>query len=129
MSAEGSFVKLLIGWLTFFVALYIYPAQTFAILLLVCWAVMIWAQITHSGMTRKAAITGWVVGITMCVVLLLLGGGGVCSDGWASPSIGRQGACSWHGGVSAAGAIYGTVVFWSSVYAGIFVARKLNGPN
>ncbi|MFH1325843.1 MAG: hypothetical protein ABIH48_00030 [Candidatus Falkowbacteria bacterium] len=22
-----------------------------------------------------------------------------CSDGWASHSIGRQGACSWHGGV------------------------------
>lgn len=22
-----------------------------------------------------------------------------CRDGWASPSIGRQGACSWHGGV------------------------------
>jgi len=23
-----------------------------------------------------------------------------CGDGWVSPSIGRQGACSWHGGVS-----------------------------
>jgi hypothetical protein len=22
-----------------------------------------------------------------------------CADGWRSPSIGRQGACSWHGGV------------------------------
>lgn len=24
---------------------------------------------------------------------------GACQDGWASHSIGRQGACSWHGGV------------------------------
>lgn len=23
-----------------------------------------------------------------------------CRDGWPSPSIGRRGACSWHGGVS-----------------------------
>lgn len=23
-----------------------------------------------------------------------------CSDGWQSPSIGRPGACSWHGGVN-----------------------------
>lgn len=23
-----------------------------------------------------------------------------CRDGWRSPSIGRQGACSWHGGVA-----------------------------
>jgi hypothetical protein len=22
-----------------------------------------------------------------------------CADGWNSPSIGKQGACSWHGGV------------------------------
>jgi hypothetical protein len=26
-----------------------------------------------------------------------------CRDGWASGSIGRPGACSWHGGVSHAG--------------------------
>lgn len=26
--------------------------------------------------------------------------GGLCADGWRSPSIGRQGACSHHGGVS-----------------------------
>lgn len=25
---------------------------------------------------------------------------GTCADGWSSPSIGSQGACSWHGGVS-----------------------------
>ncbi|XLZ68555.1 topoisomerase DNA-binding C4 zinc finger domain-containing protein [Massilia sp. SR12] len=32
-------------------------------------------------------------------LLLLLVGGAVCSDGWASGSIGRAGACSHHGGV------------------------------
>src|SRR5580693_2789409 len=27
-------------------------------------------------------------------------GPATCNDGWHSPSIGRQGACSWHGGVN-----------------------------
>lgn len=31
-----------------------------------------------------------------------------CRDGWHSPSIGRQGACSWHGGVG---------TNWSAIFA------------
>lgn len=34
------------------------------------------------------------------VVLRYVFGPVVCNDGWASPSIGTQGACSWHGGVN-----------------------------
>ncbi|MGE8170570.1 topoisomerase DNA-binding C4 zinc finger domain-containing protein [Pseudomonas putida] len=33
------------------------------------------------------------------ILLSILFGPAVCSDGWASPSIGRRGACSYHGGV------------------------------
>lgn len=43
------------------------------------------------------------VGILMwllaLVVLAPLNGPARCQDGWASSSIGRPGACSWHGGV------------------------------
>jgi hypothetical protein len=35
-----------------------------------------------------------------------------CADGWASPSIGLQGACSWHGGVSSA-------PIWWGLFAGV----------
>lgn len=45
----------------------------------------------------------WLVGIIVflvaMVLLSILVGGAVCSDGWASASIGRRGACSSHGGV------------------------------
>ena len=35
----------------------------------------------------------------------------VCSDGWASPSIGERGACSWHGGVG---------TNWSAILTSLF---------
>lgn len=45
----------------------------------------------------------WLVGIIVflgaMILLSILLGGAVCSDGWASASIGRRGACSSHGGV------------------------------
>lgn len=44
-----------------------------------------------------------IVGLVCALVLSFAAGqllGPIkCRDGWASPSIGRQGACSWHGGV------------------------------
>ena len=45
-----------------------------------------------------------VVGFAVFFILNLVGnqivGPTRCSDGWASPSIGKQGACSHHGGVN-----------------------------
>lgn len=45
----------------------------------------------------------WLIGICVfigsMILLSILFGAAVCSDGWASPSIGRRGACSHHGGV------------------------------
>jgi hypothetical protein len=43
--------------------------------------------------------------LILCFILLIQGCGsfgkssGNCNDGWTSPSIGKQGACSHHGGV------------------------------
>ena len=46
----------------------------------------------------------FLVGFLTFLVLTFAGnaivGPAVCNDGWASPSIGRQGACSHHGGVN-----------------------------
>ena len=41
-----------------------------------------------------------IVFILAWIVISLLAGPLVCGDGWASGSIGRQGACSGHGGVN-----------------------------
>ena len=122
-------MSLILGWGTFFVLLYFFPSYTLAGMLCIGWVVMIWAQICNSGMARSAAIAGWLVGAgTFVLLFALIGpiGGAVCSDGWASPSIGRQGACSHHGGVSQSGGIAATAIFFASIYVGHFVAKKLD---
>lgn len=67
---------------------------------------------TNPGVSHKAQVNGLIVKITsvllLCGILALVIGWGMkifistnyttCADGWGSPSIGRQGACSWHGG-------------------------------
>lgn len=44
-----------------------------------------------------------LIGLAMFLLIIILGfawdGSSRCNDGWSSPSIGRQGACSYHGGV------------------------------
>lgn len=44
-----------------------------------------------------------VAWIAALMILGPLDGPPRCRDGWASPSIGRPGACSWHGGVRRGG--------------------------
>jgi len=71
-------------------------------------------------------VVGWIVGIGVFLFAMILVPEAVCSDGWASPSIGRQGACSHHGGVSGASGFMMTVTFWASVLIGGYIADKLN---
>lgn len=40
-----------------------------------------------------------VIILVASYVMTIIGTETECRDGWASPSIGQQGACSWHGGV------------------------------
>lgn len=51
----------------------------------------------------------------------------VCRDGWASPSIGKRGACSSHGGVDKGMSFRGLVVLVTTFggSAGIFFYREL----
>jgi hypothetical protein len=60
---------------------------------------------------------GVVAFLVSLIVLLILAGPLTCSDGWHSPSIGRQGACSWHGGVDYTPRFFAFLV---SVFVGLF---------
>lgn len=52
-----------------------------------------------------------------------------CRDGWASPSIGRSGACSWHGGVKRGGGLRFLAMVASAAGAArlTFIAFKPKG--
>jgi hypothetical protein len=52
------------------------------------------------GGHRSDPFTVGLITFFVCLVVLSFLVPTVCNDGWASPSIGRQGACSWHGGVN-----------------------------
>lgn len=70
---------------------------------------------------------GIIAGISaflVCFIGLSLAFGPTrCSDGWASPSIGRQGACSHHGGVDHA---KGTFEFLGSLVAAAVVGSAVH---
>lgn len=77
-------------------------------------------------MERVPTIVGWVVGLALFVGLVSLIPPARCRDGWSSPSIGRQGACSHHGGVVG----YGGLMFWAAVASfgvGSFTANRVSG--
>lgn len=74
---------------------------------------------------------GWVVGVGTFIGLNLATplfvGAATCSDGWASTSIGRQGACSHHGGVEKHGGLR-FLFLVGSVAAGMTVAARRQVP-
>jgi len=69
-------------------------------LLLFIISVLALAIITTPLLKRKK-LTWWTVGaiIVSNIAIAINGNYTSCEDGWASSSIGKQGACSWHGGV------------------------------
>ena len=73
----------------------------------------------------------WAAGIGSAVFsIVALGyllGPATCRDGWASPSIGRSGACSHHGGVAGHGwvTILGIVI---GICIGLWVENRHNHP-
>lgn len=69
-----------------------------------------------SGITT--AIAAWVL-------ISWLLGPVKCSDGWASPSIGSRGACSWHGGVDHS---HGFIALFGAAFAGFLVAQIVQIP-
>lgn len=74
-------------------------------------------------------VTGWIVGIgSYAVVTQLLPTALGCADGWPSRSIGRMGACSWHGGVSDYRWLYALTALVSAV-VGMTVAYRIRGED
>lgn len=67
-------------------------------------------------MSPKDKRIAWAVGIYVVGMALVLGlfVSTSCVDGWLSPSIGKSGACSWHGGVKQTGGW--TFWVWTLVY-------------
>ena len=70
-------------------------------------------------MMNKAEIIGCLVGLSVFVFSICIKPESTCNDGWKSPSIGRQGACSHHGGVD-----YNGEYPLIGIIAGIFLGRK-----
>ena len=77
-------------------------------------------------MERVPTIAGWVVGILLLIGLLPLVPAPSCRDGWDSPSIGRRGACSHHGGVERHGEL-ALLIVAASFGAGLFTTAQLSG--
>jgi hypothetical protein len=65
-------------------------------------------------LTRHPVLSAVIVFIGVAVGMNVLVGPATCRDGWRSHSIGRQGACSWHGGVDRS---RGSLVLFASVIA------------
>ena len=63
--------------------------------------------------------------LSLFVLGWLFGGPVTCRDGWRSPSIGKQGACSHHGGVDRS---TGHLIFLVSLGIGLTAARFIGSP-
>jgi len=66
-------------------------------------------------------VAGGVVGIVTFLSACYFIPNATCADGWNSPSIGRQGACSHHGGVRSYGELY-LLALGGSLFAGLYVS-------
>lgn len=70
-------------------------------------------------------VLGWITGIACFVAMFaFLPTGGGCRDGWNSPSIGRRGACSHHGGVDRSGNVFIFIYAVVSTFVGMGVAES-----
>jgi hypothetical protein len=71
-----------------------------------------------------AGITASVIVFAVSITVLNLFIPTTCRDGWHSLSIGRRGACSWHGGVTDNGKGILSVVFGVTAGFGIWFWRQ-----
>ena len=70
----------------------------------------------------KRVLLAWILGICLYSSLShWFVPGPTCADGTSSAAIGRQGACSWHGGVK--GSAWGGLAFIASIAVGVLVAK------
>ncbi len=79
-------------------------------------------------MSSKRTVAGWIAGLVCFYALGQFIPDAKCRDGWASPSIGRRGACSNHGGVDRSGSLLVLPFIGISVYVGLLVGGALKKP-
>lgn len=72
--------------------------------------------------TKFGGLLPFVVGVAVFIGVALVLPGSGCADGWSSPSIGRPGACSHHGGVTSGWAFLGVPL---GLLAGMLTARLM----
>jgi hypothetical protein len=72
---------------------------------------------------------GWAVGIICFILMGFFVPAATCVDGWKSPSIGRQGACSHHGGVKDYGGVYLLIGGGISAALGFYTSGYLSRYN
>lgn len=72
-----------------------------------------------SKILRGEKLFNWAVGISIVIGIFFASIGTYrgCADSWKSTSIGRQGACSHHGGVQTFNNIYG----WGGLVVGSLI--------
>ncbi|MBK6993491.1 MAG: DUF3761 domain-containing protein [Lewinellaceae bacterium] len=64
----------------------------------------------------------WIIIVVISIILAINGTIAECRDGWHSYSIGRSGACSWHGGVVARYNDFGKTI---AKISGVIIGIKL----
>lgn len=72
--------------------------------------------IIATPLLKKEKNAWWIVFIGS-IIISAFGTYAACQDGWSSRSIGRQGACSWHGGVVARLSEFG----WGVLIVSLFI--------
>jgi hypothetical protein len=75
-------------------------------------------------LSRRPILAGLLAFLIVWLGLGLLIGSTTCRDGWQSPSIGRRGACSHHGGVDRTA---GEIIRALAIGAGWITWAALNG--
>ena len=71
---------------------------------------------------------GVAVWLVLGIMLAPLKQEATCRDGWHSPSIGRPGACSWHGGVKRGQNFIPVMIpVFAGVGAGVVLANLMSG--
>jgi len=73
---------------------------------------------------RLNVAAGCIVGTIIFLGLVSLAPDAACVDGWRSPSIGRRGACSYHGGVDRH-ELLTLIIVGISVASGVFTSKIL----
>lgn len=82
-----------------------------------------------SGLLKKANGLILIICLVLSIYLSLGSTKTECRDGWSSPSIGIQGACAWHGGVTTKFTSFGKMLLLIDIGVIIFAVLISKGDD